>query len=561
MEKKPELDVCDLVMQGGITSGLVYPGAVYELASSYRFENIGGASVGAIAAVATAAAEHGRQTGASSDFSKLLDLMHPITTRKGFLRNLFQPTPRAHGYFVTLLAFVGQAGLVSRIRWIVETILFQPAVAGIGFGGLGWILGAGAGWWQVFPGYSASRIGLAVTMFVTAIVIVALIDVGWLICRLRRILRKQTFGLCTGLTQPGYRQPALTNWLHGQVQHLAGLAKDDPLTFAMLGKHDIHLRMVTTDLSHGRPVILPLDGSETYYFTKRDMAERFPHEIVQRLIGGRQPLEVGDLSLYEMPSLDMPVTVAARLSLSFPILLSAVRLWTVEGGGPVEHILSDGGISSNFPIHFFDEWMPRQPTFGLSLESTDDTDVPSPEVLLSSKPWLPGWSKTANVEQFFDHVFGASRNWRDRAQAEMPSSRDRICRIFLTKGEGGLNLDMDLKVIRRLDHRGHLAGKEILAKFNFREHQCRRYLTLMRALQREIRGVAESRDKAPFQPGECRFDGWSPPEPGWEHGMTSATAALMRVADHFGPNGDAGAVFYPDQAAAPRPTMRIVPDV
>jgi hypothetical protein len=60
-----KLEECDLVMRGGITSGVVYPGVLVELAKHYRFRNIGGASAGAIAAGVAAAAEYGRQSGAS----------------------------------------------------------------------------------------------------------------------------------------------------------------------------------------------------------------------------------------------------------------------------------------------------------------------------------------------------------------------------------------------------------------------------------------------------------------------------------------------------------------
>ena len=52
---------CDVVMKGGITSGVVYPHALCELAVTYRFSNVGGTSAGAIAAAAAAAAEHGRE--------------------------------------------------------------------------------------------------------------------------------------------------------------------------------------------------------------------------------------------------------------------------------------------------------------------------------------------------------------------------------------------------------------------------------------------------------------------------------------------------------------------
>src|SRR5207237_6529743 len=52
---------CDLVMKGGITSGVLYPRAVSTLAGHYTFRQIGGASVGAVAAAAAAAAEYSRQ--------------------------------------------------------------------------------------------------------------------------------------------------------------------------------------------------------------------------------------------------------------------------------------------------------------------------------------------------------------------------------------------------------------------------------------------------------------------------------------------------------------------
>src|SRR5262245_6471896 len=52
--------VCDLVMKGGIASGVVYPLAIVEIAKRFRFANVGGTSAGAHAAAAAAAAEYGR---------------------------------------------------------------------------------------------------------------------------------------------------------------------------------------------------------------------------------------------------------------------------------------------------------------------------------------------------------------------------------------------------------------------------------------------------------------------------------------------------------------------
>ena len=54
---------CDLVMRGGITSGIVYPRAIAKLAETYNFRSIGGTSAGAIAAAGTAAAAYGAKRG------------------------------------------------------------------------------------------------------------------------------------------------------------------------------------------------------------------------------------------------------------------------------------------------------------------------------------------------------------------------------------------------------------------------------------------------------------------------------------------------------------------
>ena len=84
----PALQECDLVMKGGITSGIVYPPVVQILRKKYRFKSIGGTSAGAIAAALTAAAEHGRETGG---FEKLQEVQNDLG-REGFIVGLFKPT-------------------------------------------------------------------------------------------------------------------------------------------------------------------------------------------------------------------------------------------------------------------------------------------------------------------------------------------------------------------------------------------------------------------------------------------------------------------------------------
>jgi predicted acylesterase/phospholipase RssA len=104
---------CDVVMKGGITSGVVYPGAVVRLAKRYRFRSIGGTSAGALAAVAVAAAEYGRPDG----FRKLAAIpgeLGKTVGRDPFVLTLFPPEPANRRLFRAALGFQ-RHGLVRGI--------------------------------------------------------------------------------------------------------------------------------------------------------------------------------------------------------------------------------------------------------------------------------------------------------------------------------------------------------------------------------------------------------------------------------------------------------------
>ena len=79
---------CDLVMKGGITSGVAYPKALLELKDTYRFRKIGGTSAGAIAALAVAAAEY----NCDCSGCQTLEEMGKWLGEKGHIRGLFQPS-------------------------------------------------------------------------------------------------------------------------------------------------------------------------------------------------------------------------------------------------------------------------------------------------------------------------------------------------------------------------------------------------------------------------------------------------------------------------------------
>src|SRR6185503_4885556 len=75
---------------------------------------------------------------------------------------------------------------------------------------------------------------------------------------------------------------------------------------------------------------------------------------------------------YRLPSAaKLPILLGARMSLSFPFLLSQVPLYAPQyqvGEAKLRRCLfSDGGLTSNFPIHFFDAPLPGRPTFGINL--------------------------------------------------------------------------------------------------------------------------------------------------------------------------------------------------
>src|SRR5690348_6802864 len=86
--EKPAL-ACDIVMKGGITSGVVYPLALVELSRKFRFANIGGTSAGAIAAAAAAAGEYGRGK-AGAGFDRIAQIPQEVGTN---LLSMFQAKP------------------------------------------------------------------------------------------------------------------------------------------------------------------------------------------------------------------------------------------------------------------------------------------------------------------------------------------------------------------------------------------------------------------------------------------------------------------------------------
>src|ERR1017187_8001002 len=130
---------CDLIMKGGITSGVVYPRLIATLSKSYVFKNIGGSSAGAIAAAGAAAAEYRRQTqNSDAGFSKLSllpkELGEPAKGRgatQSFLFHLFQPHLLLQRHFAVAVSALNAKNAgegIKRVFWALIEQFISPAL-------------------------------------------------------------------------------------------------------------------------------------------------------------------------------------------------------------------------------------------------------------------------------------------------------------------------------------------------------------------------------------------------------------------------------------------------
>lgn len=481
---------CDIVMKGGITSGVVYPLAAVELAEKrkYRFRNVGGTSAGAIAAAAVAAAEHGRRSQPPQDdpYRRIRELPDELGKR---LTSLFQPSPRMRPLFDALLACIGKGGLVekaARVLAVFRGEAFAGALPGLALFVLSLLLD---GDWplHVLAGL------LALSVLVAGLAFAVVSEAASLVTQLPR----NHFGICLGNDRDEDAQtPPLTRWLADLIDELAGKDGCEPLTFGDLWSLDdlpedergVNLQMMTTNLSQRRPYSLPFEAGEEFWFDPDELLDFFPRRIVNHMVrsspGPTQGAE-GQQLFALPPSEEMPVVLAARLSLSFPGLISAVPLYAINhaplivSAKPERCWFSDGGITSNFPVHFFDSPVPRWPTFAIDLmqitpgRSLDKKDQ-SKNVWLTQtnregidEAWL-GWEGKSDLKQllgFGGSIFRTAQNWIDNRQMQGAGFRDRIAHVWMGDGEGGMNLEMEVGKIKCLAKRGEAAASALAERF------------------------------------------------------------------------------------------------
>jgi hypothetical protein len=599
-ESKPLAD-CDMVMKGGITSGVVYPRAAVHLSRHYRFRRVGGASAGAIAAAFVAAAEHGRDT---NGFGVLETLPSELASN---LSTLFQPSKSTAAAYQVLTAVVdkerGMArrilhaiGIVVRRGWLVVTLAVIVLAACTAL-----VDSAIHGW----PDRAGRWVDIAITiaLWSPAIALVALLaGAASLIRRTLRALPANGYGLCDGHTRSLADHSPLTDWMATNLDRLAGVEPSEPpLTFGRLwGKEavedyastvgdgseidltqakrrtmrvrrQIDIEVMTTNLTLRRPYRFPFE-TRIFWFCPDCWSRYFPDRIVAHMVktstevpdhetedpsspGGKRPIVTvcpqHGTRVRTLPrSPDMPLVVAARISLSFPGLISAVPLHVIDWGRIAEHRalitvwFSDGGIASNFPTHLFDAFWPRRPTFAINLQPL--TVEHGPELVVKPRGILPRSHSIGGMIGFAHAIADTMQNWVDNTQLTMPGYRDRVVEIRNRAGEGGINLKMPDKIVRDLADRGAEAAA-LFDDFDLAGHQRGRIETSLAALDGALAGLLD----ASTNPGVGDVVASLTPA-----ARRDVSTAILELATRL---SDGGHAADRDDVPSPHPDLRFVP--
>lgn len=248
--------------------------------------------------------------------------------------------------------------------------------------------------------------------------------------------------------------------------------------------------------------------------------------------------------------------------------------------------MSDGGLCSNFPIHLFDSLVPRWPTFGISLQNRSSVRpgtafwLPRTHREGRAETWDRGLQRAtrpvARLGSFLIGLWTTTWHWNDSTMMRMPGVRDRVVRIFLEPGEGGINIRMSAARIKGLaTNYGRPAARAFIEKFangpGWDEHRWVRFHTALIALGDRVRGLRFAADlDRHARPLREQIDAARVAAPlRGEHGppwpsetplsddqaqrLTDLLDALTALETEFAAGTGADATYR----AAPRPSLRI----
>jgi predicted acylesterase/phospholipase RssA len=492
---------CDLVLEGGVTSAVIHAGLLVELAKTHRLRSIGGTSSGAVAATAAAVAEALRTHKSSGQgFVALGTFIEQLAQEdlwgRTQLLRLFQPGRGLKPTFGALLAVMQlpwHQGVARVLPRAVLVLLRCFALWALVPTLLPWAAWFGA----TPPGTSAGWLAALSTLLASLVLALVGLASGLAWAILLRVPRN-LLGLCSGHSA---RENALCDHLHKLYNGQFARRPDEaPVCFGDLwyatpnapppdGKRAINLQVLTTALQLRRPMRLPGDpGTEPlagFYYDPTAWAKLFPARVMQALdlaADGAPMVKTPDGRVLRPipPMARFPVVIAARLSLSFPLLLSPVPMYQLRrrpgahGRGDDELVahaidFSDGGITSNCPVDMFDRPLPSRPTFTVNLfelprgqqvavRFPENAAGPEDEPVVKAEPGA------AEVPALLTSVVMTALNWRDNLQRALPGYRERVLHVGLPPELGGLNLNMAPKQIAALAAAG-VQGAKTLANY------------------------------------------------------------------------------------------------
>lgn len=386
----------------------------------------------------------------------------------------------------------------------------------------------------------------------------------------------------------------LTDWLTTAMADLGGLGADDVLRFGHLwaggdflaGDPDgnarraadnprlrsINLELMSTELIRRGPYRFPLPAADSaadqLWFDPADLTGLLPDRVVAAMTAGSASRRVRSLAtgaevvLYPFPQpWDLPVVFATRASLALPGLFQAVRLYELrEGSAPVrtefgarvargatelrwpgadgvnevaqELWLTDGGVTSNFPIHLFDSPLPLWPTVGIDL-GRHPAGAGHQDVYLLGDA---GAAKTLGtpmrraMSSFVGAVLGTGLQWRDTAQLSMPAFQARIAVVRQRGYEGGNNLFMTTDDVASLALRGVVAGMRLRRRFASDAQWQRQQWLRLRVAAESLAGFSDRLRVSLREPSYARLIATTDGSPPW--------AALDGLGDNLAGQAD-----------------------
>jgi len=262
------------------------------------------------------------------------------------------------------------------------------------------------------------------------------------------------------------------------------------------------------------------------------------------------------------------------------------------------HWFSDGGISSNFPVHFFGTWLPDHPTFGIDLtempdeafhvngaatRETGSTMLLRPEFVggrvepdegqeavvlpVANRVLHPEWVPIRGLRSFLGSIWETSHSYRDNMVMALPSFRDRVARVRFASGEGGLNLSMSQTAIASIREKGKIAGEMLRDQFDFDEQRWVHYLVLMADLEEGLNQMAQTLREDPALLDRFVGRACTPPygrKEDWIREAVRRTREIQALVETWreleGLKGDAykPSSFFRD-APRPTPELRLSP--